>query len=229
MKNILIIVLILITGNLLAQDYFDTDTTYVMNGKKYHLSTQDLGESQDSILYKVTCGKKMILNTKKEKYGAGGWELLDFNKDGYPDIQISYIGNNATYELFLFNPKADKYIEVEGFIFFPEAEALATNSNYYYSYHRAGCADMNWVSDLFTIESNKTIHLGEIYGQGCDYGEGDAAKVDISIVLNNNEEDKKLIKTIPYDEIFTDSEDKWEFIKKYWNANYELFLKKKAH
>lgn len=223
MKNFFIIAFLLIAGNTFAQDYFNTDTTYVMNGKKYHLSTRDLGEDQDFILYKVTCGNKKILHSKKEKGGSSGWDLIDFNKDGYPDILISYMGNNYSAEIYLFNPTADKYVEVKDFIKFPEAIQLKSNPNYYYSYHRAGCADMNWVSDLFTIKNYKAIHLGEIYGQGCDYEDDGSPKIDISKVINNDGEKTQLIKTIPYSDEVIQNRDKWKFIEKYWNENYKLF------
>lgn len=80
---------------------------------------------------------------------------------------VSYIGNNPTYFLYLFDPSKNVFKKLEGFDNFPDAIQLKSYPLFYYSYHRAGCADLNWISDLFKIEKFKAIHIGQIYGQGC--------------------------------------------------------------
>ena len=81
---------------------------------------------------------------------------------------------------------------------------------------------MNWVSDLFYIENFKTIHIAHIYGNGCETKE-DPLKIEIYKVYNNKEENKKLFKTLPYLKNIPSFGDKWDFIEKYWNANYNKF------
>src|SRR5207253_1429170 len=96
-------------------------------------------------------------------------EFPDFNGDGNLDIMLVYGGNNFSYFLYLFDSVTNNFKGVEHFGYFPHAIQLKTDPKYYYSYHRAGCADMNWVSDLFKIESFKAIQLGHIHGQGCEF------------------------------------------------------------
>jgi hypothetical protein len=171
-----------------------------------------------------------IRNSKKIKTdtlqsdGLGGFEFTDFNKGRNSDILFNYRGNISTYDLYLFDNKTNEFKNLEGFGRFPEAIQLKTNPKYYYSYHRAGCADMNWVSDLFYIDNFKTIQIGHIYGQGCDYEVKENPQViEIYKVLGNNEENKKTIKNLPYIKNISENGDKWDFIEKYWNNNYGKF------
>src|SRR5690606_29469798 len=110
---------------------------------------------------------------------------------------------------------------VNGFDRFPESQQLETNPKYYFSYHRAGCADMNWVSDLFFIKNYKTIHIGQIYGKGCDANIKEEPQIiEIYRIIDNADDKEKLIEKLPYLENIPDFSDKWDFIKKYWENNY---------
>ena len=76
-------------------------------------------------------------------------KYLDFDKDKNVDIIVTYGGNNFTYLLYQFDHINNTFKNVEGFDRFPQSIQLKANPKYYYSYHRAGCADYNWVSDLY--------------------------------------------------------------------------------
>lgn len=152
--------------------------------------------------------------------GLSRIDFIDFDNDKNIDILVSYIGNNPTKELHLFDPKNNDFRFLDGFIKFCDSSPLKSNTKYYYSYQRAGCADQNWVSDIFTIDNFKIIHLGHIYGMSCD----DSTKIiEIYKITDNNEEKRKLIEKLPYDKNIATNNDKWDFIEKYWNANYEKF------
>ncbi|MFT7234063.1 MAG: hypothetical protein ACI8TA_003292 [Cyclobacteriaceae bacterium] len=103
-----------------------------------------------------------------------------------------------------------------------DSKKLTSNPNYYYSYHRAGCADMNWVSNLFYIDNFKVYQIGEIYGNGCDTKE-----ITISIIeLFDSETGLVLeskLEALPIDTIETYDDYKWGFINDYWNKNFEKF------
>lgn len=200
--------------------YFDT--TFVVNKQTFKFVMNDINEDEITITF-IKNSKKIKTDTL-QSVGLGGFEFTDFNKDGNSDIMFTYIGNNSSYEFYLFDNKSNDFKILEGFDRFAEAIQLKNNSKYYYSYQRAGCADMNWISDLFYIDNFKTIQVGHIYGQGCDFEIKENPQV-ISIykVLENNEENKKLIKKLPYIKNIPKFDDKWNFIEEYWNNNYEKF------
>lgn len=148
-----------------------------------------------------------------------GFEFKDFDMDGYKDLLINHISNiGDIYDILLFNPRDFTFTLVDNMTSYPSPELLI--HNYYYSYHRAGCADMNWISNLFKIENFKTILLGEIYGQGCD---SDPKKVDIYKINSNDFNTKMLLMTFPIDTINKHSDYKWGFIKDFWTNNYNKF------
>lgn len=200
--------------------YFDT--TFVVNKKTFKFVINDINEDEATLTF--IRNSKNIKTDTLQSVGLGGFEFTDFNKDGNPDILFTYIGNNSSYDIYLFDNKTDEFKNLDGFDRFPEAIQLKVNPKYYYSYHRAGCADMNWVSDLFYIDNFKTIQIGHIYGQGCDFEVKENPQIiEIYKVLRNDEENKKLIKNLPYIKNIPKFGDKWKFIEKYWNNNYEKF------
>ena len=159
-----------------------------------------------------------------ERGGLAYIKYPDFNKDGNADILIDYYGNNSTYSLYIFDPETNKFREIENYSNFPDAIQLKTNSKYYYSYHRAGCADMNWVSDFFKIQKFKIIQLGHIDGRGCDFEvKKNLQVIKIYKVTDNKEENGKLVENLPYLKFIPEFGDKWDFIEKYWNKNYKQF------
>lgn len=147
------------------------------------------------------------------------FEFNDFDQDGHKDILFDYMSNTpSVQDLVLFDKQTQKFKKVADFSDYPAPEKII-GTKYYYSYHRSGCADMNWVSDLFYIENFKTVRVGNIAGIGCNDRD-----VDDGIYIHKvREEQEHLYKTLPI-EIINDYEDyKWGFIKAYWEENYALF------
>lgn len=148
----------------------------------------------------------------------GGPEFRDFNKDGYEDLYIGYNSNVPGVEdLALYNVKTKSFDLIDDLKLFP-ASIKIEGTDYYYSYHRSGCADMNWDSDLFYIEDNKTIKIGNIEGIGCD---DEKPKVSISSIKGDS---VLLIETLAIDTIYSYKDFKWGFIKEYWSRNYKGFI-----
>jgi hypothetical protein len=205
--------------NLFAQ-LQNSDTTLVINKHKFRFIKNEI--DSERVKLSIKRDSKIIYTENLDAEGLAALEFPDFDKDGNKDLMLIYMGNNFTYYLYLFDKKSNTFKRIEGFERFPESIQIKTNSKYYYSYHRAGCADMNWVSDLFYIENFKTIHIAHIYGNGCETKE-DPLKIEIYKVYNNKEENKKLFKTLPYLKNIPSFGDKWDFIEKYWNANYNKF------
>ncbi len=147
-------------------------------------------------------------------------KFKDFNKDGYLDIYLDKGSNMPEwFDLFLYVPSIKRFRQIDGFNKFPDPQ-LINSTKYFYSYHRNGCADAYWVSDLFYIKDYKAIKLGSIYGQGCDKKDSEYG-VYIYKVAN---EKKTLLKIFPIEIIDKYKENKWGFIKEYWKKNYRKFL-----
>jgi hypothetical protein len=195
---------------------YSYDTTLVNNQNKFLLTT------------KIISNEKMLLNVSFDShtttldtlyYKALAYiEYIDFDKDGNTDILVDYIGNNSTYFLFLFDQRSNSFKAINNYSSFPDAVQLKANPKFYYSYHRAGCADENWESDLLQIIDFKIIHLGNIDGHGCEMD--NLRSINIYKVIDKN---KKLIDSLNYSSAIKDSIDKWTFIEKYWNRNYKMF------
>lgn len=204
------------------------DTTLVNSKVAFRIRTIAIGN--DLLLLTSTCGQKTnVVDTIK----GGGLMYIkfpDFNNDGNTDILMEYRDNNSTYVLYLYNPATKKFVEIENYSRFPDAIRLKKNPTYYYSYHRAGCADMNWVSELFRIQNFRVISLGRIEGKGCDFEvEEKPQLIYIYKVINKIGGRDSLIEQLPYLKYIPNFEGKWDFIEKYWNRNYSNFEKKNSN
>ena len=222
MKNVVLILTTIFWGNLLFAQSQSFDTTLINNKKSFKIHTKEINDNLALLI--MSYDSKIILSDTLFSKGLAGIEFPDFNKDNNSDILIRYIGNISITQIYLFDPTSNEFKKVEGFDKFPEAIQLSSNPSYYYSYHRAGCADMNWISDLFIINNFKTILLGHMFGQGCDNEiKTNPQVIEIYKVKNNNEQSKILFEKLPYQKYIPNFEDKLLFIKKYWNENAKIF------
>ena len=84
---------------------------------------------------------------------------------------------------------------------------------------------MNWESYLSKIENYKLVLLGYIHGQGCDFRVKENPQViKIYKILNKGNNQKKLIKKLPYLKYIPKFDEKWDFIENYWTKNYSSFI-----
>lgn len=147
-------------------------------------------------------------------------EFKDFNEDGNNDIFLDKGGNMPEwFDLLLYAPSPHNFKIVKGFDAFPAPEQIS-GTKYFFSYHKSGCADMNWDSDLFYIDNFKAIKLGNISGRECE-NNGINDGLHIYKVQGNK---KNLLKTLPIETIGKYKDYKWGFIKDYWTINYKQFL-----
>jgi hypothetical protein len=166
-----------------------------------------------------------LVNSRKQVFlkfngDFSGWELKDFNTDGYEDIYLNKGGNTPErFHLLLYIPKTGNFRQVENFDDFPAPIKIGA-TKYYYSYHKSGCADANWDSDLFYISNFKVIKIGNISGRQC---RDNSEKVGLYISKIKNGK-KILLKELSIDTLGNYKEHKWGFIEDYWTKNYELFL-----
>lgn len=226
MKPYLFLLAFSFSTTLYAQGHH-SDTTFLINKQIFTIHIREI--NSDQVTLTILRNSKVI---KVDTLDGGGLSYLkfpDFDKDGNKDIMLTYMGNNFTYDLYLFDKTKNIFKFIEGFDRFPEAVQLKTNPQYYYSYHRAGCADFNWISDLFYIDNFKSIHIGQIYGKGCDADLKEQPQaIEIYKIISNNDDYKKLISKLPYKKNIPAFAAKWDFIKRFWESNYLKFINEKT-
>jgi hypothetical protein len=194
------------------------DTTVTNSGASFRLTA--ISNSDTTALLKSGSAKgETIVDTLDQPTAIGYMEAVDFDRDGNSDILLDYIGNNPTFHLYLYDISTSTFRHIDNYLSFPEGQQLEGNRELYYSYHRAGCADLNWVSDLFTIRDFKITHLAHLYAEGC---EGEQQGISVFKVIANKYDSTTLIETIKYSGEQNDS--KGDIIKKYWNENWTKFF-----
>lgn len=193
------------------------DTVVTNVGEKIRILADVINDSTCMLKFNSN-GKDFLIDSLIAPRSISYFTVIDFDKNGSTDILVDYIANNSECYLYLFDSVDFKFKFVEGYVRFPAGEQLTSNPALYYSYHRAGCGDMDWVSDLFTIQDFSTIHLGQLYAEACD--SSDPRQISMFKVLNNTDEEISLIERFPYPDTI---DDKYEFIEEYWNKNYLKF------
>ena len=94
-------------------------------------------------------------------------EYLDIDKDGYKDIRVFAFSNTPNQcDNYLFDKTLKTFKLIENCDL--DIQKIK-GTDFFYSYNRVGCADMNWESHLSKIENCKLVDYGYIYGQGCDF------------------------------------------------------------
>ena len=184
-----------------------TDT---IKGKKY------IGFLSQSGFYLLDIQNKTVVFQRGDYFT---WELKDFDRDGNKDIFLDKGGNTPErYDLLVF-VSANYYRKIDGFDLFP-APIQIKGTKYFYSYHKSGCADMNWDSDLFYIQGFRAIRIGNISGRACE----NSGLKDGVYINRVRREKKALVKTLPVGTLAKYKDYKWGFIEDYWTKNYKLFL-----
>lgn len=187
--------------------------------------TNGFVDNQRFTVQRTMQGNLFVFNAKKDtifKDSTYSNKVIfdDFNKDGYKDIRIMYMTNVPGIEdLLLYDKEEKTFKKVIGFDEFPATSKMA-NTNYYYSYHRSGCADMNWTSDLFYIDDYKPIKIGTIRGYEC----ADSGIKDGIYIYKIAAGKQIKVKQLKINIINNYKGYKWGFIKNYWYKNYKLFL-----
>lgn len=151
-----------------------------------------------------------------DTYATNGFKFEDFDNNGILDIRLYQVTNvGGISELVFYDTKSKKFKAVEDFYSFPEPTKIK-NTKYWFSYHPSGCGDVNWGSELFKIENFKAIKIGEIEGIGCENEKENG--IFIYTIKGTSRKRIYFEKREPgyYN-------DKWDFIEKYWNKNYQKF------
>lgn len=149
-------------------------------------------------------------------------EFLDIDEDGYKDIRVLIFSNTPNQcDNYLFDKQLKTFKLIENCDL--DIQKIK-GSQFYYSYNRGGCADMNWESHLSKIENNELINYGYIYGQGCDFQIKDNPQlIEIYKIIDPQKDERKLIKSLPYLKYINKHVNKLDFIEKYWKQNYKTF------
>jgi len=165
----------------------------------------------------VVANDIVIINIK-DNYS--GWCLKDINEDGFNDILLNISGcTDLVFDLLMFIPSKNIFENIENFSLFPAATVIS-GTKYYYSYHKSGCADMAWDSDLFYIKNCKAVRAGNIHGDQCKEDDKNMGKLYVYKIYGDK---KRLIHTLSSDILSFYKDYKWGFIKEYWSKNYSDF------
>ncbi|SHH60544.1 hypothetical protein SAMN04488109_4586 [Chryseolinea serpens] len=167
--------------------------------------------------------KLFVLNSKGDTVVSQSdmyfdFEFRDFDGDSLKDIVVHELSNTpSVQDLLLFDRAKMTFTMVKGFNNFPDPQPIE-GTGYYYSYHRSGCADNFWNSDLFYIANFKTQRVANISGNECSGEMG-------IVVSKVKDEQKKIVEKFPLDILEKYHDRKWGFIADYWAKNYSKFIK----
>jgi hypothetical protein len=163
-----------------------------------------------------------ILNSQKDTiyvhdtYATNGFNFEDFDNNGILDIRLDQITNvGGVSELIFYDINNKVFKAVEDFSNYPNPIKVK-NTKYWYSYHRSGCADINWGSELFKIENFKVIKIGEIDGIGCE----EEKENGIFIYKTKGDSRKRIFSEKREPGYYA---DKWDYIENYWSKNFKKF------
>lgn len=151
------------------------------------------------------------------------FQFEDFNEDGNKDIGFSCMSCAGINGYYLFDSTTTNFNKLINSNQYHELKKI--DKNYYYSYRRNGCADLNWLSYLVQIKNFKVIPLAYIYGQGCEADRDYERKMEVFKFSEKDSIDGKLYQTLPINLIENYEDHKWGFIKEYWSNNYQKFVK----
>ena len=153
------------------------------------------------------------------------FQFEDFDEDGNQDIGFVCTSCSGVNEYYFFDSTKNEFIYLANNKLYQELKKI--DKNYYYSYSKAGCADMDWISFLVEIKNFHAIPHARIYGQGCKVkAEPDLeTKIEIFNLSKQDSIKGKLYETLPIGLIEKYENHKWGFIKEYWSNNYEKFVK----
>ncbi|MBS1525421.1 MAG: hypothetical protein JST19_07220 [Bacteroidetes bacterium] len=211
MKNLILIFGVFLFA--IAKGQSDSIAFAKINGEVYKAVYNHNG----TLLILNHVGKPVFSTNKKTLYDEGFWKLefKDFDGDGYKDVVVEYYSNVPDcQDLILYDKQTRRFVLIKDFPDFP-APVHLKGTNLYYSYHRSGCADNNWDSDLFKIVNFKIVKIGNISGQDC-VDPPDKPGIFICKINGKNE---LLVKKYPLSEIENFKYSKWGFIAWYWKRN----------
>jgi hypothetical protein len=154
---------------------------------------------------------------------TNGFTVEDLDGDGNEDVLINHVSNvGGLNDLIIYLPKEKRFAQVKDFTDFPNAMAVP-GAPYYYSYRRAGCADGDWISDLFEIRADSTLWHGHLFGHGCQDGPPPSITM-LHADPSLPEEQWQRVDSLPMDSAWNGAGDKWDFIARYWADNYRRYL-----
>jgi hypothetical protein len=188
------------------------DTLQINNGRYIQ------GSSENKFNFLLSIEGDTIV--KKEDFYSKA-VFLDINEDGYDDIRIYFFSNLPNEcDNYLFSTKTKTFKHIENCDL--DIKKIK-GTDFYFSYNKLSCSDMNWESYLCKIENNVVVNYGYIYGQGCDSKLEKSKTIEIYKITPECPNKRKLIKSIPYLKHIPKFEEKWDFIERYWKQNYKEF------
>jgi hypothetical protein len=216
-SNLLLFFCFLLTS-INAQN-FQIDTTFNLPQGRLEIKSRTL--NNELIIISSKFNSNFIEIDSIDLTGLAYIKYPDFNSDKYPDILLDYIGNNSSYSLYLFDSIQLKYKKIRNYSDFPDA--IKIKPNLYYSYQAVGCADLNWVSDLFKIENFEIVHLAHMEAESCE-NDSKTKQKTIQVFKVKDSVNNQRFHNFNYNDQIKKNDDKWNYLKKYWSNNFSFFL-----
>ncbi len=213
-------------NNTISQYHDSTNIAQIPTNAKLLVDTLTINENSYFVFQNIpgsdTTVFFTIINSEKDTLlqldhsATNGFEFEDIDEDGTLDIRLDNLSNvGGISELIMFDSINGKFREVENFDQFPQPIKIK-NSACWYSYHRSGCADSNWGSELFRINDFVAIEIGKIEGVGCE-GE----EINGIFIYKIGRNTKTIIHFEPREPGYY--EDKYDYITNYWTSNHKSF------
>jgi len=142
--------------------------------------------------------------------------FYDINQDGWGDLRVSISSNTPNESgTYFFKPLTKNFTRVSNCDL---DFSKVSGSNLFYSYNRAGCGDLTWVSQLFKIESDSAIPVGIIENRQCNGS-------DDGIFIFRISSHRKIVhESLPTMDFEMDGpNDKFSFIENYWHEHLKEF------
>jgi hypothetical protein len=153
---------------------------------------------------------------------TNGLTVRDLDEDGNDDIILHHVTNvPGIEEVVRYSSQRGRFVEVVGFTSFPASEQIE-GTGLFYSYHRSGCADLNWDSDLFYLQDTAAVRIGNMHGEGCE-------DVSVPMIRVSKFPDALVpersvqVDSMTFDPTCSGSQSKWGIIEEYWTSNWRTF------
>lgn len=143
--------------------------TFIVNTDTFKLGITRISAGD----YKIHISKKLNGEWRlQNRYVEGsddyvGYQLVDWNLDGYTDVELSFTCNNgpelANY-LLLFDPSEKCFRKIENFWHYCDGyehdKMIDPKKPYYYSFIERGCSGDYYESYFFTVQEFRMKILG---------------------------------------------------------------------
>lgn len=199
------------------------DTTFVLYNHTFKLDFIEISD-RDWMMTLLRDNEKVLIDTLPLE-NIVNIDVSDVNMDGNKDILFQSGRLIPVSTLYLYNAPKNSFQKVEGFDHYQGIVRIDGNDTCFFSYDKIGCRNLNWMSTLFYVQGFRTIPIAKMYGNACDSLSDETLKViRVFRVPKDYLSGEIFMEQMPYSKTIKRNEQKFEFLKQYWNQHLSLFL-----